>query len=192
MRRRHGARRVPKPAIAIAAGALWIGAADVADASVTGKRGVEIEGPRDRRGFYIGPGLGIGATIFGDTFVPYGRIDFLLGGGVTKDVTIGLDLNFTPYISKSRGIAFGGDVEVVGFVYRGLFVRGGLGANGLPEGPDDNDLTVGLGGRFGIGYEFWLNQTAALGVGLDYDARFVPGRSVPRHGPMIGVRFIWY
>jgi len=169
-----------------------LGTSSVARASVTGKQGVEIEGPQDRRGFYIGPGLSVGAAFFASTFVPNLRLDLALGGGVTKKFTLGVDVNVTPYLSSGRGLAFGGDVEATGFVYKGLYLRGALGANGLPSTPDDNSLVVGIGGRFGIGYEFFLNQSVALGVGLDYELRFVPGEDVPRHGGYVGARFLWY
>lgn len=52
-------------------------------------------------------------------------------------------------------------------------------------------LSAGVGGKFGIGYEFWLNQTAAMSVDLSYDLRFVPDDGM-RHSPMLGVRFLWY
>ena len=95
-------------------------------------------------------------------------------------------------LREDRGVAFGGDVEATGFVYRGFYLRGALGDAGLPDAPDDNGLVVGIGGRFGLGYEFFRNQTVALGVGLDYDLRFVPDERVPRHGALVGVRFVWY
>jgi hypothetical protein len=164
----------------------------IARASVTGQQGIEIEGARDRRGFYIGPGLSVGAAFFQDTFVPNLRLDLALGGGVTKKVLLGVDLSISPYLTSGRGVAFGGDLEVTGFVHRGLYLRGALGAAGLPDAPHDNGVVVGIGGRFGLGYEFFLNQTVALGVGLDYDLRFVPDESLPRHGALLGVRFLWY
>ena len=67
---------------------------------------------------------------------------------------------------------------------------------GMPRSPDDNGITGGVGGRPGIGYEFFLNQSAAMGVGLDYDIRIVPqnedGEIEARHGILAGVRFTWY
>ena len=48
-----------------------------------------------------------------------------------------------------------------------------------------------VGGLLGLGYEFWLNQSAALAVNLNYDLRAVPGDGL-RHTPYLGVRFAWY
>ena len=93
-------------------------------------------------------------------------------------------------------LAFGGDIEATGFVFRGLYLRGALGVSGVPrqEHVDDGlrGLTVGLGGAFGAGYEFFINSTAAVGVGLTYDARYVPGSIFPRQSLLVGIRFTWY
>lgn len=177
--------------------ATWLGGALEADAAVSGRRGIEIEGARDRRGFYIGTGVAFGGTFFWyDDFFPAAKVDLALGGGVTQRFTLGVDLSVTPYLMRKGGVAFGGDIEATGYVFRGLYLRGALGVNGVPRrGPDDNEaegLTVGLGGAVGLGYEFFLNATAAMGAGLTYDARFVPGSRFPRQSLLIGLRFSWY
>ncbi|MBL4685814.1 MAG: hypothetical protein JKY37_14560 [Nannocystaceae bacterium] len=53
-------------------------------------------------------------------------------------------------------------------------------------------MTVGLGGAFGLGYEFFLNSTAAMSAGLTYDARFIPGDGFPRQSLLVGLRFTWF
>jgi hypothetical protein len=168
-----------------------------AEAAVQGRRGIEIEGARDRRGFFAGAGLGFGGTFFWyDEFIPATRIDLVLGGGLTKRFTLGADLHVTPYLAKHVGVAFGGDIEATGYVFRGLYLRGALGASGVPRRQSVDDgtrgLTVGLGGAFGLGYEFFVNATAAVGVGLTYDARYVPGDRFPRQSLLVGIRFSWY
>jgi hypothetical protein len=175
----------------------WVGTASTAEAAVSGRRGIEIQGARDRRGFYIGTGVAFGGTFFWyDDFFPAAKVDLTIGGGVTKRFTLGVDLSVTPYLMRKTGVAFGGDIEATGYVFRGLYLRGALGAAGVPRrGPEDDEakgLTVGLGGAFGVGYEFFLNSTAAMGVGLTYDARFVPGSKFPRQTLLVGLRFTWF
>lgn len=177
--------------------------AAVAEASVMGRRGIEIEGPNDRRGFYIGPGLGFGAAYFdspifaktyGDlnAFIPAGRLELALGGGVGKRLTLGGTLHLGTYFNSRMGARpfFGGDIEASVFLVRGFFVRTGLGISGVPHG-DGRRVAMGAGGLAGLGYEFWLNATAALGVSLIYDIRAVPGDGL-RHTPYVGLRFTWY
>jgi hypothetical protein len=184
--------------LASTVGALgWVGSSNVAEAAVSGKRGLEIAGARDRRGFYAGVGVAFGGTFFWyDDFFPAAKVDLALGGGLTKNFTLGVDLSVTPYLMRKGGVAFGGDIEATGYVFRGLYLRGALGANAVPKrGPEDDEaegLTVGLGGAFGLGYEFFLNSTAAMGVGLTYDARFVPGSKFPRQSLLVGLRFTWF
>lgn len=182
----------------LSAGAGMLVAPATAEAAVGGRRGVEIEGAQDRRGFFVGGGLGFGGTFFDvDDFFPAMRLDLVLGGGVTRRFTLGADLSVTPYLQKGIGVAFGGDIEGTGYVWRGLYLRGALGASGVPKRDvtmedDDKGLTVGLGGAAGVGYEFFLNATAAMSVGLTYDVRFIPGDRFPRQTGLVGVRFAWF
>ena len=186
-----------------AAASLYVATTSVAHASVVGRQGIEIEGPQDRRGFYIGAGIGFGATffaspLFASTYkdasnvIPAGRLELSLGGGVTKRFTLGANLYLGTYASAklSPKVLFGGDVEGYVFIVKGLFLRTGLGVAGVPSG-DGQHIKLGVGGLLGLGYEFWLNQTAALGVSLSYDLRAVPGDGL-RHTPYLGLRFAWY
>ncbi len=195
-------RRVPGAWVRWSFAALLaIGGASVArqaNAAVSGRRGIEIEGAQDRRGFYVGGGFGFGGTFFWyDDFFPAARVDLVLGGGITKRLTLGADLHVTPYLSKGGGVAFGGDIEATAYVFRGLYLRAALGAAGVPkrESRDEairRELTAGLGGAVGFGYEFFVNSTAAIAAGFTYDARFVPGSRFPRQGLLVGLRFTWY
>ena len=181
------------------AGGVYLAAPQQADAAVQGRRGMEIEGARDRRGLYVGAGLGFGGTFFWyDDFIPALRIDFAIGGGVTQRLTLGANLHMTPYLQRSVGVAFGGDIEATGYVWRGFYLRGALGAAGVPRRDPTRSydevkgMTVGLGGAVGLGYEFFLNATAAMGAGFTYDARFVPGDTFPRQALLVGLRFTWF
>jgi hypothetical protein len=48
-----------------------------------------------------------------------------------------------------------------------------------------------------VGYEFWLNASAAASVGITYDLRYVAGEDAlvddrARHTGMVGMRFSFY
>ncbi len=190
-------------ALGVAVGCWMFASPSQASASVVGRQGIEIEGPQDRRGFFVGAGIGFGASffaspLFASTYkdasnvIPAGRLELSLGGGVNKRVTLGANLYVGTYANARFGPKpwFGGDVESYVFIVKGFFVRTGLGAAGVPAG-DGSRIRLGLGGLLGLGYEFWLNQTAALGVQLNYDLRVVPGDGL-RHTPILGLRFAWY
>ena len=121
------ARRFATPrSLAVLAG-LYLGALALpgaANASVVGRNGVEIEGAQDRRGFFVGAGIGFGATFFDsplfartyrdqNKFIPAGRLELALGGGVTKRFTLGANLYLGTYASPKFGpkILFGGDID---------------------------------------------------------------------------------
>lgn len=163
-----------------------------ASAAVRGRQGIEIEGAQDRRGFYIGGGLGFGGTFFYvDDFIPATRMELNLGGGVGKRFTLGTSLHLMPYLRRDSGVAFGGDIEATGYMWKGLYARGGLGFAGVPRDDGEENgrsLSMGLGGKAEAGYEFWLSASAAMGVGVIYDARFVPGSTFPRQTLLIGLR----
>ena len=194
-------RRIRRPsrwhsaALPMAVGivAAFAGESD-AFAAVRGKQGMELEGAQDRRGFYVGGGLGFGGTFYYyDDFIPATRLELNFGGGVTKNFTLGASLNVMPYLQRDSGVAFGGDVEATGYMWRGLYARGGLGFAGVPRADESSGdtspgLSMGLGGKVEAGYEFWLSATAAMGVGVTYDARFVPGTAYPRQTLLIGLR----
>lgn len=178
--------------------------APTAEAAVVGRRGIEIQGPMDRRGFYVGAGIGFGASYFDSpffaqtykdatAFIPAGKLELSLGGGVGKRLTLGGTLHLGTYFSGRFGSArafFGGDIEANIFIVRGFFIRTGLGISGVPQG-DGRRVRMGAGGLVGLGYEFWLNMSAALGVVAAYDLRVVPGDGM-RHTPYVGLRFSWY
>lgn len=163
-------------------------------------RGIEIEGAMDRRGIYIGPGVLFGFSAMKKTVVPDVGLSLHFGGGVGQRFLLGLNLYGAKYLGRAEGASswvFGGDFEATAFAWRGLYFRLGAGGQGLPAGDPNNTLTVGIGGNVGVGYEFWLNATAAASIGLTYDFRYVTGAPelVPdplRHSGLIGMRFSFY
>lgn len=203
LRPRSRASRLGRWALTLGlAGVGVLALPDSAEAGVragAGGQGIEIEGAQDRRGVYLGPGVFFGFSAMKQTVVPDVGLSFSFGGGVNKRVTLGLTIHAAKYLGRNeaRSWVFGGDFEMNAFAWRGLYIRTGLGGVGLPAGDPDNTLTVGIGGNVGIGYEFWLNATAAASVGLTYDLRYVTGDRdlVPdplRHSGMVGMRFLFY
>jgi hypothetical protein len=180
---------------------VTLAAPSSAEAAVRGgKHGIEFEGAMDRRGVYIGPGVFFGFSGMKGTIVPDVGLNLAFGGGVSKRVLLGINVHGAKYLGRAEGASswmFGGDFEFHGYAWQGLYVRTGLGGVGLPAGDPRNTLVVGLGGNVGVGYEFWLNATAAASVGLTYDLRYIAGERelVPdpiRHTGMVGMRFTFY
>ncbi|EDM75862.1 hypothetical protein PPSIR1_33636 [Plesiocystis pacifica SIR-1] len=209
MTRHFGSSPLARPLLALAplalGGALSLGlmvaAPGEAQAAVRGgPNGIEFEGAQDRRGVYLGPGVYFGSSFMKDTIVPDVGLSFSFGGGVSKRFLLGVNLHGAKYLGRQEGASswvFGGDFEAQAFAWRGLYIRTGLGGQGLPAGDPNNTLTVGVGGNVGVGYEFWLNATAAASVGITYDGRYVTGAEelVPdraRHSGMVGMRFTFY
>lgn len=178
----------------VAAGAAAMLSPDEAHAAVEGKKGLEIEGPRDRRGFMGGFGAGFGATYISNRFVPAPRFEFTLGGGITKRLTLGADVFFAKYLGAGEGWGVGGDFEVSWFIIKGLFIRGGGGVHGLPVQQGESAFGAGVGGKAGLGYEFWINSTAAFSLSAEYDYRYVgqDPQNVNRHGVFAMLGFMFY
>jgi hypothetical protein len=172
-----------------------------AEAAVRGgPNGIEFEGAQDRRGVYVGPGVFFGFSGMRGAIVPAVGLNLAFGGGVSKRVLLGINLHGAKYLGRAEGVSswmFGGDFEFTGYAFQGLYIRTGLGGVGLPAGDPENTLVAGIGGNVGVGYEFWLNATAAASVGVTYDLRYLAGDPtlVPaplRHTGMVGMRFTFF
>ena len=181
-------------ASAVGAGTAVVLAPDSAEAAVEGKQGLEIEGPRDRRGFMGGFGAGFGATYISSGFVPAPRFEFVLGGGITKKLTLGADVFFAKYLGAGEGWGVGADIELSWFIIRGFFIRGGGGVHGIPLERGEDRFTYGVGGKAGLGYEFFINSTAAFNIAVEYDYRYAgqDPNSVNRHGIFAMLGFMFY
>jgi hypothetical protein len=185
----------------LAAATVIVAAPSEAEAAVRGgPNGIEFEGAQDRRGVYVGPGVFFGFSGMKGTIVPDVGLNLAFGGGVSKRVLLGINLHGAKYLGRAEGASswmFGGDFEFTGYAWQGLYLRTGLGGVGLPAGDLNNTLVAGIGGNVGIGYEFWLNATAAASVGITYDLRYLAGEPelVPaplRHTGMVGMRFTFF
>ena len=156
-------------------------APDAHAASVSGSKGIEIEGPRDRRGLAWGVGLAMGGARMPGGFVPVPALKADIGAGLSKRVTLMASLTFGKYLGPSTGWLLGGDFEVQGFVFKGLYLLGGMGVHGVPRAKGDPVFTYGIGGEAGLGYEVFVNNTAAVSFGVNYDLRYA-GEQAVRHG----------
>ncbi|TPV94818.1 MAG: hypothetical protein B7733_13475 [Myxococcales bacterium FL481] len=177
--------------LALAVGVSAGGVSSPVHASVTGSQGIEIEGARDRRGLYLGPGLLFGAQFPAeDGFMPGVAGTFHIGGGVNQRLLLGGNFGLVRYFAPHQSLGLLGDLEATGFVWRGFYLRAGLGVAAVPT---DDSLSAAMGGNVGGGYELWVNQTVAMDLGARYDLRAVPGDPVDaRHSVLLGARFTWY
>jgi hypothetical protein len=185
----------------LAGGLALVAAPSEAEAGFRGgPNGVEIESAQDRRGVYVGPGVFLGFSHMKQSFVPDVGLSLAFGGGVSKRVLLGINIHAAKYLGRHEGASswmFGGDFEFTGYAWQGLYLRTGLGGVGLPAGDPANTVVAALGGNVGVGYEFWLNASAAASVGITYDLRYIAGEPelVPeplRHTGMVGMRFSFY
>lgn len=200
-RARHATRLLSGLAAGVLGALAYVGSPAEAEAAVRGgPNGIEFEGAMDRRGVYVGPGVFFGFSYMKQSIVPDVGLSLAFGGGVSKRVLLGINLHGAKYLGRQEGASswmFGGDFEFTGYAWQGLYIRTGLGGVGLPAGDPNNTLVAGIGGNVGVGYEFWLNATAAASVGITYDLRFLAGEEtlVPdplRHTGMVGMRFSFY
>jgi hypothetical protein len=185
----------------LAGGLALVAAPSEAEAGFRGgPNGVEIESAQDRRGVYVGPGVFLGFSYMKQSIVPDVGLSLAFGGGVSKRVLLGINIHAAKYFGRTETAStwmFGGDFEFTGYAWQGLYLRTGLGGVGLPAGDLGNTLVAGLGGNVGVGYEFWLNGSAAASVGITYDLRYMANdrELVPdplRHTGMVGMRFSFY
>jgi len=175
----------------VAAVAVWAAPSDARAGSVTGSQGIEIEGPRDRRGLIWGFGLGMGGSKMPARFVPAPRLQMFLGAGVNERLTVEGEFTLGKYLGKDSGWNVGGDLALTGFLYKGLYARLGMGVQGVPEDFGQPSMTYGIGGDLGLGYELFVNNTAALGFGVEYDMRYAGDGSL-RHGAFGGITLRFY
>jgi hypothetical protein len=147
--------------------------------------------PRERKGFMMSFASKPGSVVFPNGFVPYMRAGFQIGGGITDRFTLGAELSGTGYFGHKKG-SFGGDLVGTGFLWRGLYLRTGLGAHsGLPSSAHDYRLVPAIGGLVGLGYEFLLHEHIGLALGGEYDARVLTTGGF-RQSASLGLRIAVY
>ena len=138
-----------------------------------------LDGYRDRRGAFMGLGLGGGAAIQGGEVGGDAGFDLEIGGGAAKWLTISLDLDTRmQHVSGFTNWMFVPGVQVDFFILDALFLNAGVGiAFVFPDEelrPDD-DFAMAFDGMVGIGYEFFVGSDVAIDLGLEGDVFVIDG-----------------
>ena len=162
---------------------------------VRGSRGIEFEGAQDRRGIYGGAGAAMGAYFGSGHLFPSPQLQLRIGGGVSKNFTLGARATFAGYFgesgAKDLGLTLGLDIEGQYALPSGFLLRASAGGIGVPKADRADELVMGVGGSIGVGYEFFVDTHAALAVTLDLDSRLTT-QTKARIGPLVGFRVTWY
>ncbi len=123
-----------------------------------------------RKGFYIGLGVGTGATLFTNAFVPSLGYRFDLGGALTHRFTLGFAGGLWGHLGMKKDAAGVLDIVARGYLLRGLFLEGALGATSnapIPMQPK----RPGFGGFVGLGYEFRPLKVLGVSLAVQFDNR---------------------
>ena len=153
-----------------------------------------LDGYRDRKGAFMGLGVGGGAAIQGGDVGGEAGFDLEVGGGAAKWLTLSLDLDTRKqHISGSTNWMFVPGVQVDLFILNALFVEAGVGiAFVFPDEalmPDD-DFAMGFDGMLGVGYEFFVGSDVAIDLGLEGDIIAIDGMdNVFTVGIWLGFRY---
>ncbi len=137
-----------------------------------------LDGYRDRRGAFMGLGVGGGAAIQDGDVGGDAGFQLQIGGGAAKWLTISLNLDTRmQHVSGYTNWMFVPGPQIDVFILNALFVSAGVGIAFVF--PDDeiakaalkpgDDLVMGFDGRVGVGYEFFLGSDVALDVGVEGD-----------------------
>ena len=149
-----------------------------------------LDGYQDKRGFFVGAGLGGGVGLLdgeedqGTTGLDRGRklgmhLSAIMGSGMTDNLVFGGEVNWwarTVDINDSSlnhnhlsFLALGNF-----FLFEGLFIEGGAGfAYGaydslLSNGEQTQWGEMGLGLKAGAGFEYFMNSQVAIGTRIGY------------------------
>ncbi len=160
---------------------------------------------QDRRGFFSGVGIGGGGAFQdGD---PGGALllDFQLGGGATKNLTLDLDVDLCFHLMDNHRnflITPGPEINYF-FGETGIFIRGGIGMaltftwydsvdEGISAGgkePEDNDFNIGFDGSIGVGWEFFATSNLAFGLAVEADYVVLKGDDIIGIGFSLGLKY---
>lgn len=171
--------------IALSIASLFVFSASTAQA---------IDGYKDRHGFFIGGGIGggPGSVYVGDENLDTGlegtgtlglAPHLVVGGGMNDNVLFGAEMNNWIRTVNVHGNrlnhqhwSFNAITNL--FVVHGLYVEGGLGlAYGYSQAsPAEGEPTtygeMGLSGKIGAGFEYFLDGTIAAGMSFGYTRHF--------------------
>ncbi|MCP4675895.1 MAG: hypothetical protein GY854_10395 [Deltaproteobacteria bacterium] len=160
---------------------------------------------QDRSGFFSGVGLGGGGAFQGGD--PGGALllDFQLGGGASKNLTLDLDLDLCfQLMDKHRNFLITPGPEINYFFGEtGIFIRGGIGMalvftwfddpkEDIPAGgkePENNDFNIGFDASIGVGWEFFANSNLAVGLAVEADYVVLKGDDIIGVGFSIGLKY---
>ena len=148
--------------------------------------GLNLEGKRDRQGFFIGFGLGGGAMLLTGSGASETKAAFLgdlrIGGGLNDKILLMYD-GSTDY-TRADGINFNvyhNDFAAQFFVWEDFFLRPSLGAVIARASTSVGGTTVAvdgkwsLGGSLATGYEFRFGKYFALSPELLYRYAHIRG-----------------
>ncbi len=125
--------------------------------------------PREHEGLLLGVRAVSGATLHGPQgFAPVTRLSYSIGGAVTTQLVLGLDLGITALWDDKKA-SLHADTMGQLFILRGLFVRAatGVASHTYVAG----DRRAAYGGSLGAGWEWRLRKHGFLALGGEYDAR---------------------
>lgn len=138
-----------------------------------------LDGYRDRKGPFMGLGVGGGAAIQGGEVGGEAGFDLQLGGGAAKWVTLSLDLDTRmQHISGFTNWMFVPGAQIDLFFLNALFVSAGVGIAFIFPDEDlmpDDDFAMGFDGMVGLGYEFFVGSDVAIDIGLEGDVFVIDG-----------------
>ncbi|MGB1017151.1 MAG: hypothetical protein ACPG4T_23645 [Nannocystaceae bacterium] len=150
-----------------------------------------------KKGIYADVGVRPGTMLLEGGVIPMVRLAVSLGGALNTRFKLGTQFGFTAYLDRKKR-AVGGFVTVLGtgYVWKGLYLRGGLGvASNIPVSRSISGSRAGLGGQVGLGYEFELyarkskkKPAVRLGLGADYDIKATT-TGLLRQGVLFGLHF---
>jgi hypothetical protein len=132
-----------------------------------------LDGYRDRKGAFMGLGVGGGAAVQSGEVGGEAGFDLEVGGGAAKWLTLSLDLDTRmQHVSGYTNWMFVPGVQVDFIVLNALILSAGVGiAFVFPDEelmPDD-DFTMGFDGMVGLGYEFFVGSDVAIDLELEGD-----------------------
>jgi hypothetical protein len=134
---------------------------------------------RDRKGAFLGLGVGGGAAIQGGDVGGEAGFDLEIGGGAAKWLTLSLDLDTRmQHVSGYTSWMFvpGAQLDII--LLNAVILEGGVGiAFVFPDEalkPED-DFAMGFDGMLGLGYEFFVGSNVAIDLTLEGDVIAIDG-----------------
>ncbi len=150
-----------------------------------------------KKGMYADIGIKPGTMLLEGGVIPMIRFGVAVGGALNTRFKLGTQFGITGYLDrKKRSVSGYVTVMATGYLWKGLYLRGGLGvASNVPVSRSLTGSRAGLGGQAGIGYEFELYERKSkkkpmtrIGLGFDYDLKATT-TGLLRQGVLFGLHF---